>query len=145
MQCSARIGFIGIQITIYLKISKSLPRNCQLAFALQCVSQIWGQPCLLMHWRPQGRARGALAPPPPGRPKIVFFVLFLDFLAKNSIFFVVFFGKKQVLAPPPLKIFALPWKKVCGRPCAYGCSIVVMSQFSKLPKLLLKIKIKSIY
>jgi len=25
-------------------------------------------------------------------------------------------GQEGALAPPPLKNFALPWKKVCGRP-----------------------------
>jgi hypothetical protein len=40
------------------------------------------------HERPQGRARGALAP--PGRPRLAKNSMFLGFFGKNSIFFDVF-------------------------------------------------------
>ncbi len=41
----------------------------------------------LVHGRPQGRARGALAP--PGRPRPAKNSMFSNFFGKNSIFFVV--------------------------------------------------------
>jgi hypothetical protein len=41
------------------------------------------------HGRPQGRARGALAPP-PGQPRPAKNSMFLDFFGKYSIFFVAF-------------------------------------------------------
>ena len=41
--------------------------------------------------------------------------MFLDFFGKNSIF-LLFFKQKVGSCPPPWKNFALPWKKVCGRP-----------------------------
>ncbi len=58
-------------------------------------------------------ARGALVP--PGRPRSAKNSMFLDFFWKNSIFYVVF-RQKVGSCPPPWKVFALPWKKVCGRP-----------------------------
>jgi hypothetical protein len=41
--------------------------------------------------------------------------MFLDFLGK-LVSFLLFF--RQKVGSCPWKIFALPWKKVCGRPCA---------------------------
>jgi len=38
-------------------------------------------------------------------------------LKENNIFLGIFLGNKYVFATPtPLENFALPWKKVCGRP-----------------------------
>ncbi len=80
------------------------------------------------HGRPQGRARGALAPPGPlagqGQPTIVFFK---TFFGKNSIFFVVF--RQKVGSCPPWKIFALPWKKVYGRPWPYQKCMTTLIKF----------------
>jgi len=45
-------------------------------------------------------------------------VCFSTFSKENSIFL----GKYYVFAAPPLENFALPWKKVCGRPCARAVS-----------------------
>jgi hypothetical protein len=62
-------------------------------------------------WASAGEGKGGLLPPPwPAKNS-----MFLDFFGKNSIFFVVFKAKSRFL-PPPWKFFALPWKKVCGRP-----------------------------
>jgi hypothetical protein len=53
--------------------------------------------------------------------------MFLDFFGKNSMFFVVFQAKSRFL-PPPWKIFALPWKKVCGRPWMGEATIAVKGE-----------------
>jgi len=43
--------------------------------------------------------------------------MFLHFFEENSISLGVFWANSMFLPPPPLENFALPWKKVCGRPC----------------------------
>jgi hypothetical protein len=63
------------------------------------------------HGDPQGETE-MLLPPPPGRSKIV---CFLTLLGGKKVTFLLFFRQKEG-ACTPLKIFALPWKKVCGSP-----------------------------
>jgi len=46
-------------------------------------------------------------------PNIVGFLLLFS---RKMVSFLVFKANSMFL--PPLKIFALPWKKICGRPCA---------------------------
>ncbi len=62
----------------------------------------------------RGGQGGHLRPPPllAGQELYVFRV----FLGK-TVSFSLFFRQKVGSCPPPWKIFALPWKKVCGRPC----------------------------
>ncbi len=69
------------------------------------------------HGRPQGRARGGLLALPPGRLRPAKNGMFLDFFGK-IVSFSLFFMQK-VGSCPPWKIFALPWKKVCERPCTW--------------------------
>jgi len=58
----------------------------------------------------RGGQEGALAPP-PWPAKIVCFSTFLN---ENSLFLGIFLREEYVFAP--LENFALPGKKVCGRP-----------------------------
>ncbi len=60
-------------------------------------------------WASAGEGKGAFAPPPPGRPRPAKNSMFLDFLGKNVIFFVVFKEKSRFLHP--LEILPSPGKK----------------------------------
>ncbi len=69
-----------------------------------------------VHGRPQGRARGGGSCPPPWPAKASQKQYVFRLFWEKQYLFRCFLSKNQVLAPL-WKIFALPWKKVCGRPC----------------------------
>jgi len=56
-------------------------------------------------------------------------IFFLTFLNENSMFLGIFKANSMFL--PPLENFALPWKKVCGRPCL-GCLSLQEKLFYKI-------------
>jgi len=58
----------------------------------------------------KGEGKGGSCPPPLAGQKLYVFRLFFG----KILSYLLVFRQKVGSCPPPWKIFAIPWKKVCG-------------------------------